>query len=75
MHGRENCTLIPVYIQCVLKKIYEATGDETLRSIAEQLISLERDASTPRIRHGVALCNSSGTGTKSSDLMNSYRPI
>jgi hypothetical protein len=39
----KNCTLIRYDIQCVFKKIYEATADENLRSTAEQLINLEGD--------------------------------
>jgi hypothetical protein len=41
--AEKNCTLIRYDIQCVFKKIYEETGDEHLRSTAEQLISLEED--------------------------------
>jgi hypothetical protein len=40
----KNCTLIRFDIQGVFKKIYEVTADESLRSTAEQLISLEEDA-------------------------------
>jgi hypothetical protein len=42
--AEKNCTLIRYDIQCVFKKIYEMTGDESLRSTAERLISLEEDA-------------------------------
>ena len=37
------CTLIRYDIQCVLKKIYELTADENLRTIAAQLIDLEEE--------------------------------
>jgi hypothetical protein len=42
--GEKNCTLIRYDIQRVFKEIHEATADQSLRSIAEQLISLEEDA-------------------------------
>ncbi len=42
--AEKNCTLIRYDIQCVFKKIYEFTGDESVRSTAEQLIVLEKDA-------------------------------
>lgn len=41
--AEKNRTLIRYDIQCVFKKIYEFTGDESLRSTAEQLIALEED--------------------------------
>ena len=42
--AEKNCTLIRYDIQCVFRKIYEATAEESLRSTAEQLICLEEDA-------------------------------
>jgi len=42
--AEKNCTLIRYDIEFVFKKIYEMTSDESLRSIAEQLISLEENA-------------------------------
>ena len=46
--AEKNCMLIRYDIQCVFKKIYEVTGDEGLRSTAEQLISLEEDGKYKR---------------------------
>jgi len=41
--SEKNCTLIRYDIQCVLKRIYDAVGDESLRSTAAVLMKLEED--------------------------------
>lgn len=41
--SEKNCTLIRYDIQCVLKRMYDAVGDESSRSTAAELMKLEED--------------------------------
>lgn len=41
--AEKNCTLIRYDIECVLKRIYELSGDERVRSAGEELMGLEAD--------------------------------
>lgn len=41
--AEKNCTLIRYDIECVLKRIYDLSGDEGIRSTGEKLMELETD--------------------------------
>jgi hypothetical protein len=41
--SEKNCTLIRYDIECVLRRIYDETGDGTVRATGEDLMKLEED--------------------------------